>query len=138
MLQEIAAQLENSGIKPSVQRIKIFEYFLQNKNHPSAESIYLELKREVPTLSKATVYNTLGLFLEKGLVQIVASDQYHARYDLVEMKHGHFICLSCKEVYDFPYQYTEKYSGLDEFEIQSEEITIKGICKSCLDNMNNI
>ena len=132
MLQQLVVRLEESCIKPSVQRIKIFEYFLEHENHPTAERIYQDLKSEVPTLSKATVYNTLGLFLEKGLIKYTRSERNEARYDLVDGGHGHFICKECHNIYDFPYQFSESYTGLDEFEIQSEEIVIKGICKECL------
>ncbi len=132
MLEQIVGRLKAAGIKPSMQRIKIYEYFFHHENHPTAEQIYQDLKKEVPTLSKATVYNTIGLFIEKGLVKFTTTDRQNARYDLTDTDHGHFICSVCNEIYDFPYRFSKQYSDLEGFEIQSEEIVIKGICRKCL------
>jgi len=134
MIQKLATRLKDSGIQPSVQRLKIFEYFLQNKNHPTAEKIYQDLNTEMLTLSQATVYNTLGLFKEKRLIKIVSSEGQNARYDLIGNEHGHFYCKQCREVYDFPYDYAGRYAQLEGFGIESEEIIIKGFCKKCLEN----
>lgn len=137
MIQRLAANLKDSGIKPSIQRIKIFEYFFRNRNHPTAEKIYQDLSTELPTLSRATVYNTLSLFKEKHLIKIVSSEDQNARYDLTGNEHGHFYCRQCHEVYDFPYNYADSYARLEGFSIESEEIIIKGVCKKCLENKFN-
>lgn len=138
MKQKLMTRLKDAGIKPSLQRIKIFEYFFKNRNHPTAEEIYKDLSRELPTISRATVYNTLGLLKEKDLIKIVGSEDQNAHYDLTDDKHGHFYCKMCQEIYDFPYNYADSYSQLEGFEIESEEITIKGICKECLKNKSNV
>lgn len=53
-------------IKPSVQRIAIMDYLLNHKTHPCIDEIHTALCKEIPTLSKTTVYNTLKLFVEHG------------------------------------------------------------------------
>jgi Fur family peroxide stress response transcriptional regulator len=133
MIQDLSTRLKNSGIKPSVQRLKILEYFLHNRNHPTAAKIFQDLNTEMPTLSQATVYNTLALFKEKHLIKIISSEDQNARYDLTDDEHGHFYCKQCREVYDFPYNYADNYAQLEGFTIESEEIIIKGICKKCLE-----
>ena len=60
--------LEKCGIKPSLQRIAIVEYLMENRIHPTADDIYHALCIQVPTLSKTTVYNTMRLFAEQGAV----------------------------------------------------------------------
>ncbi|MGI6072946.1 MAG: Fur family transcriptional regulator [Lachnospiraceae bacterium] len=137
MIQKLATRLKDSGVKPSVQRIKILKYFLRNRNHPTAEKIYQDLNTEMPTLSQATVYNTLKLFKEKQLIKIVSSEDQNAHYDLVGDEHGHFYCRQCREVYDFSYDYAGSYAQLEGFDIESEEIIIKGICKKCLEKDKN-
>jgi Fe2+ or Zn2+ uptake regulation protein len=88
------------------------------------------LRQEIPAISKATVYNTLSLFEEKGLVTAFATDQGKARYDLVQDPHGHFICQSCREVTDISCKL--KYDPIIEgFKVQSTEVVIRGICKKC-------
>ncbi len=61
-IQSMRGNLLNAGIKPSYQRIKIYEYIFNNNIHPTVDNIYKKLLKEIPTLSKTTVYNTLKLF----------------------------------------------------------------------------
>ena len=63
--------LEKCGIKPSLQRIAVVEYLMENRIHPTADDIYHALCILVPTLSKTTVYNTLKLFAYQGAVQVL-------------------------------------------------------------------
>ena len=131
MLEKMVSRLTDAGIKPSLQRIKVLEYFHDHENHPTADQIFQDLKKEVPTLSKATVYNTLSLFVEKGLISPTMADRVHSRYDLTDKDHGHFVCTSCQEIYDFPYQ-PDTHRSLKGFKIESQELIIKGICERCL------
>lgn len=77
-LDEISQFLSQKGIRPSFHRLKIFEYLINERTHPTADEIYEVLKKEIPAISKATVYNTLRLFLEKQIVQLI---------NLEKMKH---------------------------------------------------
>lgn len=134
MMKKLENHLKDFGIRPSVQRLKVLEYFFRNKNHPTAEQIYEGLNAEMPTLSRATVYNTLGLFKERHLIRTVSSENQNTRYDLTGNEHGHFYCIRCREIYDFPYCYAGSYAQLEGFGIESEEIIVKGVCKRCLEN----
>ncbi|HOG69585.1 MAG TPA: transcriptional repressor, partial [Fibrobacteraceae bacterium] len=60
--------LQNKGIRPSVQRVRIFKFLMQSKEHPTVEMIFNALLPEMPSLSRTTVYNTVELFKEVGLV----------------------------------------------------------------------
>ena len=64
-VENVGEYLKENGIKPSYQRMKIYEFLLQNRIHPTVDTIYRALNKEIPTLSKTTVYNTLNLFIEK-------------------------------------------------------------------------
>lgn len=127
-------RLTQAGINPSVQRIQVLDYFLNHKTHPSADTIYGHLRQDMPAISKATVYNTLALFEDKGLVTAIGTDQGKIRYDLVEHPHGHFICQSCGEVTNVSYEVS--YDPIiQDFQVQSEEMVIRGICDKCLAKM---
>ena len=63
-VENIGHYLKSKSIRPSLQRIRILEYLIKNRNHPTVEMIYNELLCEMPTLSKTTIYNTLKLFVE--------------------------------------------------------------------------
>ena len=62
------------NIKPSVQRIAIMDYLLKHHTHPCIDEIYLALCKDIPTLSKTTVYNTLKLFIEHGAARMLTID----------------------------------------------------------------
>ena len=71
-MKSLKSILEEKGIKPTYQRLKVFEYMNRNTvNHPTVEMIYERLLKDIPTISMTTVYNTLSAFLEKGLVEIL-------------------------------------------------------------------
>ena len=72
--------LEKCGIKPSLQRIAIVEYLMENRIHPTADDIYHALCIQVPTLSKTTVYNTMRLFAEQGAVLPLVIDDKNVRH----------------------------------------------------------
>lgn len=84
--------LEKHGIKPSLQRIAIAEYLMENRTHPTADEIYNALSVSVPTLSKTTVYNTLRLFAEQNAVLSLVIDEKNVRFDIDTSCHAHFQC----------------------------------------------
>lgn len=121
------------GIKPSYQRLKIFEYLLEHETHPTVDEIYKYLSNEIPTLSKTTVYNTLNLFIEKGIVTVITIEEKETRYDANTSMHGHFKCRQCGNVYDFHTDLSYMDSdSLDGFKVEEKHIYFKGICKKCL------
>lgn len=70
--------------------------------HPSAETIYEELKREMPDISMATVYRNLNLFKSQGLIQSLGTVNGIERFDGNIEPHVHFICTCCGDVRDLP------------------------------------
>jgi len=132
MIERIQNLLRAHGIKPSHHRIKVYQYLIENRNHPSVDMIYQELVQEIPTLSKTTVYNTLNLFLEKGIAIMITIDENETRYDADTSLHGHFRCNRCEGIYDLPLD-TEalKWETLDGFVISESHLYFKGLCPGC-------
>lgn len=129
----VSDYLKKHGIKPSLQRIRIFQYLINNRNHPTVDTIYQELVKDIPTLSKTTVYNTLNLFMEKNIVTVITIEENETRYDADVSLHGHFKCEKCGEVYDFNVDVPKlKDNMLKNFEIKEKHIYYKGICENCL------
>ncbi len=129
---EAVRALENHGIKPSYQRIKIYEYLVTKRNHPTVEMIYRELAPQIPTLSKTTVYNTLKLFYSVDVVQKVMIEENEVRFDADTAAHGHFKCLSCGFVYDFPVNRQAMSYGLPlGFSVKEEHVYCTGYCSEC-------
>lgn len=125
--------LTQNKIRPSYQRLKIYEYLKNNHNHPTADMIYKDLKYNIPTLSKTTIYNTLKLFIEKGIVRMVNIEDNEVRYDADTSLHGHFKCERCGRIYDFRINYSDiDYDEIQKFQIKETHLYIKGICDNCI------
>ena len=128
-------RLLDHNIKPSMQRIAIMEYLMNNPVHPSADDIYIALSPSMPTLSKTTVYNTLKLFSEQGAVQMLTIDDRNANFDADTSPHAHFLCKCCGRIYDLKApEAVKKVVDLDMEGHQVSEVHYyyKGICRNCL------
>lgn len=137
---DFTKQFLDRNIRPSVQRVAIYSYIAINKNHPTAETVYLALKDSYPTLSRTTVYNTLHLFTENGLVQSIKIEENEIRYDADISAHIHFKCSSCGSVYDVVNKNTQEIynncvSSLPkQFKPLRTEINMWGFCNNCNGN----
>lgn len=128
----IEEYLKQHDIKPSYQRMRVFEYLIKYRNHPTADDIYRELVKSIPTLSRTTVYNILDLFVEKGITQLISIEENEKRYDADVTDHGHFKCEKCGRIYDFPVDLSSiRTGGLDGFMIRQKHIYFRGVCKKC-------
>ncbi|WP_300356777.1 Fur family transcriptional regulator [Fusobacterium sp.] len=137
-VENVGDYLKENGIKPSYQRMKIYEFLLKNRIHPTVDTIYKALNKEIPTLSKTTVYNTLNLFLEKKIINIVVIEENETRYDAYLKLHGHFKCEKCGNIYDIEMENSNlELSGLEGFEINEKHIYFKGVCKDCQNSIKN-
>lgn len=131
--EQAVTALQTHGIKPSYQRIKIYEYLVDKKNHPTVDTIFRELSPGLPTLSKTTVYNTLKLFHSVNVVQKIMIEENEVRFDADTSIHGHFKCQSCGNVYDFPVRKDALQYELPEgFVIREEHIYCTGYCSDCV------
>lgn len=121
------------GIKPSVQRISIMDFLIHHRIHPTVDEIYNALSLSMPTLSKTTVYNTLKLFVEQGVLLSLVIDEKNVRFDIDISNHAHFQCLGCGYVYDVA---VENINDIDtkmigDFTVAEVHLYYKGYCKKC-------
>lgn len=124
--------LKSHDIKPTIVRLKIYDYLVSEKNHPTADMLYKSLSDEIPTLSKTSVYNTMDLFSQKKLVQTITIEDNETRFDADTSSHGHFKCTKCSEVFDFDVDFSKTTHNLPaEFIINERHLYFKGLCKSC-------
>ena len=111
----------------------IMKHLDGNVTHPSASDIYGALHDQFPTMSLATVYNTMDALKEQGMVTELSIDPVKKRFDPNTEPHHHLICTKCKKIVDifiqFPLQLSEeeKYG----FEIIGNHVDFYGICKDC-------
>lgn len=132
-IDNVEKYLRDNGISPSYQRKRIFEYLYNNRNHPNVMQIYENLVKEIPTLSKTTVYNTLNLFVDKKIAEVITIEDNEVRYDLFNPNiHGHFKCEKCHRVYDIDIDFNNlSIKDLEGFKINEQYFNFKGICKNC-------
>lgn len=93
-------KLVESGIRPSRPRVAIYHYLLNVKTHPTNETIYNVLHKQIPTLSRTTVYNTVCLLEGANLIQRLFIEEGEVRYDALTCTHGHLKCSKCGGVSD--------------------------------------
>lgn len=130
--ESISEYLTANGIKPSFQRIKIYEYIAFNKNHPTVNTIYNELVKLIPTLSKMTIYNTLRLFHAHKIISEIGIEDNELRYDTNILTHGHFKCNKCENIYDFNYKQSEiSFLTIPDFKIDNTQLYLRGTCNNC-------
>ncbi len=130
--------LIQKGVKPSFQRIYILQYIMNTSTHPSVDTIFNALYQEIPTLSRTTVYNTLNLFAQKGIVTALNISDTELHYDYLETPHAHFKCVMCQKIYDIPLE--SELLNVNDYhghQINETQINFKGICKDCLKTNNN-
>ncbi len=137
-LQELSDKLKDRKIHSSYQRMKVLEYLNKNQCHPTVDQIYKDLRSEIPTISKSTVYNTLNLFLEAGLIRELNIEDNESRFDIITKNHGHFKCERCGRIYNFNIDFNNfKAEGLAGFEIKDKNVYFKGTCPECLSKRSN-
>jgi Fur family peroxide stress response transcriptional regulator len=126
---------KKKNIRSSYTRMRILEDLMTNRKHSTVDEIFSRLTGDIPTLSKATVYNSLRAFVEAGLARVVTIEDNEARFDADVSDHGHFKCDRCGSIYDFPVDMDRfQPEALAQFKINQRDVYFKGICPSCLVN----
>lgn len=132
-LVDLKQKLKIKNINLSYQRLKVLEYLIQNQCHPTVDRIFTDLHKDISTLSKTTVYNTLRVLVEAGLVRVITIEDNETRYDIDVENHGHFKCESCGRIYDFHIDIDIlSPKDLKDFKISDKNVYFKGICPGCL------
>ena len=100
--EEISKLLAEHGLQITSQRLDIAEFVLSRPQHLSADQILAALRAQGSRVSKATVYNTMNLFSERGLVRTVEVDPERQYYDSTSEPHHHFYNVDTGELIDIP------------------------------------
>lgn len=127
-MKEAISILRQCGIQPTPQRIAVVECVLKSKTHPSADDILSSARKKCPTVSRATVYNTLNLLVEKGLIQMQTIREGAVIFDPNIEKHHHFIDNDTGDIYDIPWDQLEVKGKekLKDFEIVEFQVILRG------------
>ena len=119
------------------KRDAILTYLRSTNAHPSAETVFTQLKAEIPDLSMGTVYRNLNLFKQQGLAASVATVKGVERFDGNTEPHVHFICQECDAVIDLmEMNVPETLKSVAESscggQVTDCQLSFTGVCQSCL------
>ena len=120
--------LKNHGINPSAQRVAVAQYVLHTDEHPSADEVWTRVRKLFPHVSRATVYNTLNLFVEKGLLRQFVLTEGRVIFDPKTDDHHHFIDEDSGKIHDVPWDAVKvsNVSKLDGFEVREYQVVMRG------------
>jgi Fur family peroxide stress response transcriptional regulator len=125
----------SAGVKLTHQRIEIFREVAQTGEHPDAEAVYQGVRKRMPTVSLDTVYRTLWLLNDLGLIVTLGPARGRTRFDANLSQHHHFVCVRCGLTRDFQ---SEELDGLAVPEsakafgqVEAAHVEVRGVCQRC-------
>jgi Fur family peroxide stress response transcriptional regulator len=128
--------LQQAGLRQTPQRQAICELLANTGSHPTAQMIYEELRPRFPSLSLATVYNTLEALVNLGVVNTLGTagdDTVH--YDADTSPHVNLACLSCHRVVDLPSQHVHaldhEVAASSGYKLLGARVLYYGLCPEC-------
>jgi Fur family transcriptional regulator, peroxide stress response regulator len=124
-----------AGVKLTHQRLEIFREIAASLEHPDAEAVFRAVRRRMPTVSLDTVYRTLWLLNDLGLITTLGPRRESVRFDANLSRHHHFICTRCGLTRDF------ESAELDALTIptsvkalgraETAQVEVRGVCLRC-------
>jgi len=131
----IIEALRKKGYKATSQRIAICRFAVRNRDHPTAQRIYGEVKLVHPTVSLATVYNTLHVLNELRLVQELPFAEGETRFDSYVQPHANLVCRGCGRISDVDDPVTRemvaRIAAKARFTLTGQRLDIYGLCERC-------
>ena len=128
-------QLRERRIAVTPQRLAVMGALQSRRDHPTADHIYQEVRRHLPAISFNTVYKTLEILCQRGIVIKVNPLHAVARYDGVTGHHAHLICRECHQIIDLDWEASEVPSlpaaAGHGFRIEHPSLTFWGLCPRC-------
>jgi Fur family transcriptional regulator, iron response regulator len=128
MHSSLVFRLREHGVQPTAQRVAVAEYVLHTDEHPSAEQVYSRVRERFPLVSRATVYNTLNLLVEKRLLRQLTLAEGRVVFDPNMDRHHHFIDEASGAIHDVPWPAVRvsKLEDLPEFEVREYQVVMRG------------
>ena len=128
MKRDLLTIFREKGIQPTSQRAAVAEYVLSTDEHPSAEQVFARVKPTLPILSRATVYNTLNLFVKVGLLRELVIAEGNVVFDPNVERHHHFVEEDTGRIHDIPWSSVKvkNVDALPGFEVKDYQVIMRG------------
>lgn len=124
-----------AGAKLTHQRLEVFREVAKTGDHPDAETIYRRVRDRMPTVSLDTIYRTLWLLVDLGMIQTLGARRERARFDANLDPHHHFVCVKCGATRDF---YSKDFDALalpdllrEIGRVEATHVEARGVCLDC-------
>jgi len=126
------------GLAVTHQRLVLYRALMQMTDHPNPEQIFERVRLELPSISLATVYKTLHVFLEAGMIHEVSPFHGSLRIEPDANHHHHFICLQCHAISDLALSEVDesplKNSVPEGFQVEQVSMEVRGLCRHCAES----
>jgi Fe2+ or Zn2+ uptake regulation protein len=128
MERDLGRELRERGIQTSAQRMAVAEYVLRTDAHPSADQVWARVRARFPHISRATVYNTLNLFVRKGLLRQLVIAEGKVVFDPHVDPHHHFVDELTGAILDVPWGSVEvrRLEELKGLEVREYQVVMRG------------
>jgi Fe2+ or Zn2+ uptake regulation protein len=120
--------LRGHGVAPSAHRLAVASYVLHTEDHPSADAVFVAVRERFPMVSRATIYNTLNLFVEKGLLRQFVLTEGRVVFDPRVEAHHHFIDEDRGTIHDIPWDALEvsNVDALEGLDVTEYQVVLRG------------
>ena len=129
--EHLSKQLSTSGFRFTPQREHVYGVLMEQRDHPTAEEVFIRAKRRMPEISMATVYNCLDALVQSGCARQVTVDRGATRFCPNMREHCHFYCDTCEKVFDIDLSGPAGITLPKGFKATRFEIAIHGLCAKC-------
>jgi len=134
-MQRFEQACRAAGVKRTHQRQQVFREVAQSGEHPDAETVFQGVRERLPTISLDTVYRTLWMLTDLGLITTLGPPRQRARFDANLERHHHFVCEQCGLTRDF---YSDDLDALklprsvgDLGRVKTTHVEVRGVCREC-------
>jgi Fur family peroxide stress response transcriptional regulator len=136
MIESSVQTLQKAGLRITPQRLAVYRLLAGTDRHPTAQMIYEALREEYPSLSLATVYNTLDALVEAGVINALgAAGDGSIHYDADTSPHVNLACISCHRVIDLPSAHVssleEEVAAESGYLLLGARVMYYGLCLEC-------
>jgi Fur family peroxide stress response transcriptional regulator len=134
-IEQFKAAAKEAGVKLTHQRLEIFREVASSLKHPDAETVFRAVQARMPTVSLDTVYRTLWMLNDLGLISTLGQRRESVRFDANIEHHHHYICVRCGLARDFEsaalnaLRIPDAVKGFDS--VVTTHVEVRGICDSC-------
>ncbi len=135
-LERLTATAKEAGVKLTHQRLEIFREIASTLEHPDAEAVFRAVQQRVPTVSLDTVYRTLWMLHDLGLVTTLGPRRESLRFDANLEQHHHYVCVRCGLVRDFDSADLNALRVPDAVKelgnVVDAHVEVRGVCAQCV------